>query len=48
MYTIPFALAYSIDFQQVRNSFTRFYALPNIKVYERDGQPYPPGRDALT
>ncbi|WP_322798942.1 hypothetical protein [Thermoflexus sp.] len=48
LYAIPFALAHDIHFQQVRNSFTRFYALPNIKVYERDGQPYPPGRDALT
>ncbi len=53
LYTIPFSLFYSNDFSQVRMSFPRFYALPNVKLYirpERGEQPkqrYDPGWEML-
>jgi hypothetical protein len=47
VYTVPIALYYTNDFQQVRLSFPRHFALPNIKVWERDGSPCPEGRQAL-
>ncbi|GIX47652.1 MAG: hypothetical protein KatS3mg131_1863 [Candidatus Tectimicrobiota bacterium] len=47
IYTIPYPLFYSPDFQQVRQQFHRNYLLPNVKVQERRGTPYPPGREML-
>jgi len=48
IYTVPFPLFYSDDFQQVRHQFHRTYLLPCVKVREQDGAPYRPGRDMLT
>ena len=47
IYTIPFPLFYSLDFQQVRQQFHRNFLLPNVKIRERNGEPYPPGKDML-
>jgi energy-coupling factor transporter ATP-binding protein EcfA2 len=47
IYTVPLALYHTGDFQQVRMSFTRNFALPNVKTAERDGSPCPEGREAL-
>jgi len=47
IYTVPFALSYTNDFQQVRLTFTRFYALPNVKTREENGQVYVPGVNML-
>lgn len=47
IYTVPIAIYYTGDFQQVRLSFSRNFALPNIKVEERDGNPCREGRQAL-
>jgi hypothetical protein len=47
LYTVPFALSYTVDFQQVRLSFTRFYPLPNVKTQQANGEPYAPGREML-
>ena len=47
VYTVPLALYHTDDFQQVRMSFPRNSALPNIKTVEQDGTPCPDGRQAL-
>jgi hypothetical protein len=47
IYTVPFALSYTNDFQQVRLTFTRFYVLPNVKTHEAEGQIYAPGVNML-
>jgi len=47
IYTVPLALYHTNDFQQVRMSFSRYFALPNIKAVNRDGSPCQEGRDAL-
>ena len=47
IYTIPIALYYTNDFQQVRLSFHRNYSLPNVKVRDRDGGPCPEGKNML-
>jgi energy-coupling factor transporter ATP-binding protein EcfA2 len=47
VYTVPLALYYTEHFQQVRMSFPRNFALPNIKTVERDGTPCPEGWKAL-
>jgi len=47
VYTVPLALYHTDDFQQVRMSFPRNFALPNVKTTERDGTPCPEGREAL-
>jgi len=47
VYTVPLALYHTNDLQQVRMSFTRHFALPNIKAAERDGSPCVEGRDVL-
>jgi hypothetical protein len=47
VYTVPLALYHTDDFQQVRMSFPRTFALPNIKTTEQDGTPCPEGREAL-
>ncbi len=47
IYTVPIAIYYTNDFQQVRLSFPRNFALPNIKTEERDGNPCQEGRQAL-
>ncbi len=39
IYTVPYPLFYSYDFQQVRQQFHRNFLLPNVKVHERDGKP---------
>jgi energy-coupling factor transporter ATP-binding protein EcfA2 len=47
VYTVPLALYHTNDFQQVRMSFPRNVALPNIKTREQDETPCPEGRSAL-
>jgi len=47
VYTVPLALYHTDDFQQVRMSFPRTFALPNVKTVERDGTSCPEGKDAL-
>ncbi len=47
VYTVPLALYHTNDFQQVRMSFPRNVALPNIKSRERDGNSCPEGQSAL-
>ena len=47
LYTVPIPLYYTNDFQQVRLSYHRSFSLPNIKVWERDGQPCAEGRETL-
>lgn len=47
VYTVPLAIYHTNDFQQVRVSFPRHFALPNVKTAERDGTPCPEGREAL-
>jgi len=47
IYTVPFPVFYSPDFQQVRHQFHRNFLLPNVKTRQRDGSPYPPGRQML-
>ena len=47
IYTVPFPLFYSHDFQQVRQQFHRNFLLPNVKVQERNGAPYELGREML-
>jgi len=47
VYTVPLALYYTNDFQQVRMSFTRNFPLRSVKTTEPDGTPCPEGREAL-
>lgn len=47
LYTVPIPLYYTNDFHQVRFSYHRSFPLPNIKVWERDGQPCAEGRETL-
>lgn len=47
IYTVPFPLFYSPDFQQVRQQFHRSFLLANVKTRERDGTPFEPGRQML-
>ena len=47
VYTVPLALYHTDDFQHVRMSFPRNFALPNIKTTEQDGSPCPEGQEAL-
>jgi energy-coupling factor transporter ATP-binding protein EcfA2 len=47
IYTVPLAIYNTNDFQQVRMSFPRNFALPNIKTMEQDGTDSPEGREAL-
>lgn len=47
LYTVPISLYYTNDFQQVRLSYHRSFPLPNIKVWERDGQPCAEGQETL-
>jgi len=47
IYTVPFPLFYSPDFQQVRQQFHRNHLLPNVKTRNRDGSPYTPGQEML-
>ncbi len=47
IYTVPFALYHTNDFQQVRLSFSRNIVLSNIKAWERDGGPCEDGRRFL-
>ena len=47
VYTVPLSLFYTNDFAQVRMSFPRHFALPNVKTAERNGQPCPEGQAAL-
>lgn len=48
IYTVPYALSYSNDFQQVRLTYPRFYILPNIKTHQADRwQPYSAGVNML-
>ena len=47
IYTIPIALYYTNDFQQVRLSFHCNYSLPNVKVRSRNGEPCPEGKNML-
>jgi len=43
VYTVPLSLYHTNDLQQVQMSFTRAYALPNVKTAQRDQSPYPEG-----
>lgn len=45
IYTVPIFLVYSGEWNQIRRSFSRDFALPMIKVSEPAGQPCPAGRD---
>jgi hypothetical protein len=47
VYTVPLSLYHTNDFEQVRMSFHRCRALPNVKTHERDGAPCAEGRAAL-
>jgi energy-coupling factor transporter ATP-binding protein EcfA2 len=47
VYTVPLALYHTDDFQQVRMSFPRTFALPNVKRTEQDGTPCSEGQQAL-
>ena len=47
IYTVPFPLFYSPDFQQVRQQFHRNHLLPNVKTRNRDSSPYAPGQEML-
>jgi len=47
IYTVPLALYHTDHFQQVRMSFPRNFALPNVKTAEPDGTLCPEGRKAL-
>ena len=47
IYTVPLALYHTDDFSQVRMSFTRNFALPNVKTAEQNGDPCAEGRKAL-
>lgn len=43
IYTFPISLYYDIHFNTVKNSFTKVYELPMIKVHEKDGSRYEKG-----
>ena len=47
IYTVPYPLFYSNDFQLVRSTFHRVFLLPNIKIRHRDGAPWETGREML-
>ena len=47
VYTFPVSLRYSNDFVQIIRNFDEAFVLPNIKVFDRDGTPYEPGRERL-
>ncbi len=47
VYTVPLALFYTQEFGQVRVTFDRTFPLPNVKVQDRAGNPYEPGRTML-
>ncbi len=47
IYTVPYALFYRDDFQQVRQQFHRNLLLPNVKTREPDGALYEPVREML-
>ena len=47
IYTVPLAIYHTDHFQQVRMSFTRNFALPNVKTREPDGTPCPEGQESL-
>lgn len=44
IYTIPIALLYAAEFRPVARSFSGWFVLPNIKVWNRDGTPSENGR----
>ncbi|MFN3763104.1 MAG: hypothetical protein ACK4WK_07885, partial [Anaerolineae bacterium] len=44
IYTIPIALLYAAEFRSVARSFSGWFVLPNIKVWNRDGTPCEDGR----
>ncbi len=44
IYTIPIALLYAAEFRSVARSFSGWFVLPNIKVWNRDGTPSENGR----
>jgi len=47
LYTIPIELLFSQHGEVIRGFFDQEVVLPSIKIDERDGKPYRPGRDAL-
>lgn len=47
IYTVPFALCYSNDFQQVRHTYTRFYELPNVRTHAPNGSVHKSGARML-
>lgn len=44
IYTIPIALLYAAEFRSVARSFSGWFVLPNIKVWNRDGTSCEEGR----
>lgn len=44
IYTIPIALLYTAEFRSVARSFSGWFILPNIKVWNRNGTPCEEGR----
>jgi hypothetical protein len=47
IYTYPIALVYHTKFNYVKNNFDEYFELPMIKVKNRQGAPYYPGREVL-
>jgi hypothetical protein len=47
VYTVPLALYYTNDLQQVRMAFSRNFVLPNVKTHEHDGSPSTDGQAML-
>jgi len=47
VYTVPLALFYTPEFRQVHVTFDGTFPLPNVKVQDRAGNPYEPGRAML-
>jgi len=47
IYTFPIALYYDVNFNIIKNYFTKTYELPMIKVHEKDGREYEEGIKAL-
>ncbi len=44
IYTVPIALLYAAEFRSVARSFSGWFVLPNIKVWNRDGTPCEDGQ----
>lgn len=47
IYTFPVALRYSLDFPHIVANFDRHFILPNIRLYDQEGNPDPQSRRTL-